>query len=234
MIVKFLKWRSKVGVICRWSYKISCGNEFLAAFAKKYNERVVINPTTIDTLTRHDPDAYRQEENEKQKLVIGWTGSHSTLKYLLDVKEILKRIESKFPRVQITVIADRKPGIVLNNLRFIPWKEETEIEDLMSFDIGIMPLPDEVWTRGKCGFKALQYLALRIPAICSPVGVNTKIIDNGRNGFLCTTSEEWELALATLINDAKLRKEMGENGRIKVINNYSVLSNSETFLKLFA
>ena len=232
--IKLIKWRSKVRAICRWSYKVSCGNEYLTDFAKKYNNNVVLNPTTIDTLNRHDPSRKKQNRSQKEGVVIGWTGSHSTLKYLINLAEVLKGIESRFPNVQIAVIADRNPELRLNNFHFIPWKEETEIDDLMEFDIGIMPLPDEVWTRGKCGFKALQYLALKIPAVCSPVGVNKKIIENGRNGFLCSTNDEWESALTTLINNIQLRHKMGEHGRIKVIDSYSVLSNSTNFLALFA
>jgi glycosyltransferase involved in cell wall biosynthesis len=96
-----------------------------------------------------------------------------------------------------------------------------------------MPLPDDEWSKGKCGFKALQYMALEVPAVVSPVGVNPKIIDHGVNGFLCSTCEEWNDALKKLIEDPDLRKRIGINGRKKVMENYSVLSNSKTFLSLF-
>lgn len=121
----------------------------------------------------------------------------------------------------------------LKNLVFKPWKKETEIEDLALFDIGIMPLPDDTWAKGKCGFKALQYLAMEIPAVVSPVGVNSKIIEHGGNGFCCTTEEEWFEVLEILILNEAGRKIMGERGRRKVIEHYSVLSNSATFLSLF-
>ena len=103
----------------------------------------------------------------------------------------------------------------------------------MRLDIGIMPLPDDQWSKGKCGFKALQYMALGIPAVASRVGVNKKIIDNGQNGFLCSTDEEWLAALTLLIEDQALRKKMGALGRKKVIDNYSVSSNSSLYLMLF-
>ena len=119
------------------------------------------------------------------------------------------------------------------SLRFVPWSKETEIQDLLQFDIGLMPLTDDVWAKGKCGFKALQYMALCIPVLASPVGVNTIIIDDHINGFLCDSTTEWEENIQTLIEDQELRKRMGEKGREKVVQHYSVESNSSNFLSLF-
>jgi glycosyltransferase involved in cell wall biosynthesis len=232
-VLRLLKWRKKVGSICRWSYKVSCGNDFLASYARRYNANVVTNPTTIDTNDLHNPSLYSKTETKNHGPVIGWTGSHSTLKYLNDSIDVLRHIEQRFPDVKFVVIADRKPNLHIERLHFVSWNTETEITDLMQFDIGIMPLPDDTWAKGKCGFKALQYLALKIPTVASAVGVNTKIIDHGQNGYLCTTIEEWILALTTLIENKELRKEMGERGREKIINSYSVASNSDLFLKLF-
>ncbi len=232
-LLKLLKYRSKVKSICRWSYKVSCGNEYLGDFAGLYNKRVVFNPTTIETQARHNPDLKTKISLIKNRITIGWTGSHSTLKYLDEIEPVLQKLENKFPMVQVLVIADRKPLLKLNSLLFIPWREKSEIDDLLKIDIGIMPLPDDEWTKGKCGFKALQYMALRIPTVASPVGVNSKIIDHGVNGFLCNTPEEWENALTELIENNTLRSQMGEEGRKKVINHYSVTSNSDNFLSLF-
>jgi len=231
--VRFIKWRQKVSAICRWSYKVSSGNAYLASFARQYNSNVVVNPTTIDTTAVHNPGLFPPGASKKQGIVIGWTGSHSTLKYLDGSTAILSQIEETFPNVQFMVIADRRPDLRLNNLLFIPWRSESEIQDLMSIDIGIMPLPNDKWAQGKCGFKALQYMALKIPAIASPVGVNNQIIDDGINGFLCSTPEEWSSAITKLIKDKELRQQMGERGRNKVIDHYSVESNSFLFLKLF-
>lgn len=232
-IMKLAKWRSKVESICRWSFKVSCGNEYLCEFARKFNSRVILNPTTIDTQNRHNPELFNLSPTNNTKIVIGWTGSHSTLKYLKDVESVLQKIEAEYPIIQILVIADRIPSLNLESLIYIPWNEKTEIQDLLKFDIGIMPLPDHEWAKGKCGFKALQYMALRIPAVASPVGVNTKIIDDVTNGFLCASQKQWEQALTTLISDAVLRRKMGETGRKKVTDHYSVISNSSNFLSLF-
>lgn len=229
-LVNFLKWRNKVTSICKWSYKISCGNEYLSSYARKYNTHVLYNPTTIDTL-RHNPDNHQKSPN--RHIVIGWTGSHSTLKYLTELESVLQRLESQFPMVIFMVIANRKPDLKLNTLHYVPWKKKNEIPDLLLMDIGIMPLPNDEWTKGKCGFKALQYMALEIPVVASAVGTNSKIIDDGDNGFLCTSSEEWGNALTKLIQDETLRKYMGKQGRKKVIERYSVTSNSSNFLLLF-
>lgn len=232
-IVRLLKWRHKVAAVCRWSYKVSCGNEYLCAFARQYNPRVIYNPTTVDCVHRHNPDLYPKQRNKKNDIVIGWTGSHSTLKYLNALEAVLQDLELKFPELQILVIADRKPDLALRNLRFKPWSEKTEIPDLLAIDIGIMPLPDDEWANGKCGFKAIQYMALEVPAVASPVGVNTRIIDSGYDGILCSTDEEWMKALSMLIQDHDLRLKLGAEGRKKIAATFSVLANKDNFLKLF-
>ena len=113
------------------------------------------------------------------------------------------------------------------------WKRDTEIPDLQEIDIGIMPLPDDEWAKGKCGLKGLQYMALAIPTIMSPVGVNTEIIQDGENGFLATTIQEWVDKLSQLIDSAALRERIGVNGRQTVLSSYSVEANKQQYLKYF-
>jgi glycosyltransferase involved in cell wall biosynthesis len=233
-ILRLAKWRSKVRSICKWAYKISCGNEYLCNYAALFNKRVVYNPTTIDTENLHHRVSNSVPDQTSHRIRIGWTGSHSTLKYLDEIQPVLREIFKKYPAVEFIVIADRPPSLDIGSaVKFTPWNSETEIKDLLQFDIGIMPLPDDQWAKGKCGFKALQYMALELPAVASPVGVNSRIINQGVNGFLCSTPEEWEEALRKLIEDSDLRKKMGINGRRTVVENYSVLSNSSNFLSLF-
>ncbi len=232
-ILRMLKWRSKVESICRWSRKVSCGNGYLQGYALPFNPNAIINPTTIDCENMHTVVGINPKTNS-EKVIIGWTGSHSTLKYLEILEPVLKKIEVKFDHVNFLVIADQSPSLNLQRLDFIQWKASSEIEDLSKLDVGIMPLPNDEWANGKCGFKALQYMALEIPTVASPVGVNTRIIDSGVNGFLCSTQEEWLEALGQLIQNKKFRQSLGENGRKKVKENYSVLSNSANFLSLFS
>lgn len=230
-IERLIRWRSKVASICKWSYRISCGNEYLANYARQFNPNVVINPTTIDTENLHKPGVVPKENTNK--ITIGWTGSHSTLKYLKEIEVALQHLIKKYPHVQVLVIADRKPDLQINNLIYLRWSKETEAEDLLKIDIGIMPLPDDEWSKGKCGFKALQYMGMEIPCVASPVGVNKKIIDHGINGLLAEDEQEWIENLEYLINTPIAREQLGKAGRKKVVDNYSVLSNSLNFLSLF-
>lgn len=230
-LMGLIKCRNKVKYICRWSFKISCGNSYLCAYASKYNKQVIYIPTTIDTKNWHNPRLFPVRKDSNY-INIGWTGSHSTLKYLNTIESVLVKIVDLHPFVNFIVIADQQPVLALP-VNFIPWNQKTEIDDLLKIDIGIMPLPDDEWSKGKCGFKALQYMALGIPAITSPVGANMDIIKPGVNGFLADSQEQWYDFINMLIKDEALRKTIGEQGRKKVIEYYSVQSNSSTFLSLF-
>lgn len=227
----WLRWRHKVSATCRWSHKVSCGNEYLRTYALAYKRNAILNPTTIDTEKLHNPNHYNRPK--KNSVTIGWTGSSSTLKYLEQIETVLQALEGECPNVHFLVIADRPPQLRVKNLQFCMWSRQDEIKDLMKADIGIMPLPDDKWANGKCGFKALQYMALCIPTVASPVGVNNVIIENGRNGFLCTTHQEWLSTLIRLINDKQMREEIGVYGRLTVEKFYSIKSNSSNFLSLF-
>jgi glycosyltransferase involved in cell wall biosynthesis len=228
---RLLRWRSKVGLICRWSYKVSCGNNYLATYAKQFNNDVIINPTTIDTTHSHIPPLVNTKTDEI--ITIGWTGSHSTLKYLRMIIPPLQALERKYPKIKYLVICDEDADLRLKNKIFRAWNKETEIMDLSTIDIGLMPLPNDAWTRGKCGFKALQYMAMGIPTVLSPVGVNKEIVQSGVEGYWCTSFEEWFDCLEKLILNPAKRSEMGKRGRRKVIDSYSVASNSANFLSLF-
>jgi len=230
--LRLLKWRGKVAAICEWSYCVSAGNQYLFNFARQHNLNVVLNPTTIDTELLHNPTRFQVVKNT-DKVVVGWTGSHSTLKYLTEIEPVLAALEKRYPQLETLVIADKPPNVSLQSLIFVPWSFEAEIKGLMQADIGIMPLPDDEWANGKCGFKALQYMALEIPTVASPVGVNNQIIHHGKNGFLCSTYEEWVFQLGQLINNNTLRSQIGKAGKQTVIQHYSVTSNRANFLSLF-
>jgi glycosyltransferase involved in cell wall biosynthesis len=234
LLLRALKWRSKVGLICKLAYKVSCGNKYLASYASTFNDRVYYMPTVVDTDRWHNPAIYAAAPGKPAgTTVIGWTGSHSTLKYLNDIVPVLQQLESHYPQVRILVIADRRPDFKLSSLQFIPWSKTTEVADLMKIDIGIMPLPDDEWAKGKCGFKALQYMALGIPAVVSPVGVNTEVVDHGHNGFLASTQAAWFDTLEKLVLDQALVKQAGANSRRKIVDAYSVSSTASSFISLF-
>jgi glycosyltransferase involved in cell wall biosynthesis len=212
----------------KWAGQISAGNQFLADYARQFNTSVKIIPTTIDTENYHTGTTEYYPEN----IVVGWTGTHTTMRYLDALLPVFEELNAKFQYI-IRVISNEKPAFDLPNLEFVKWKKETEIEDLKSFSIGIMPLVKDQWSEGKCGFKGLQYMSLGIPTIMSPVGVNTDIIDHGTNGIIASTDEEWKQALEMLILNAELRKQLGKNGKQTIFDRYSVLSQEKPYLDLF-
>jgi glycosyltransferase involved in cell wall biosynthesis len=225
---KIIKNKSKVKQIISWSSKISCGNEFLCNYARQFNKNVFYNPTCVDTENRYIPS----KKKDNNQITIGWTGSFSTLNYIKNLEPVLRKLEKKY-EFCLLIICNKKIDFALKSYEYIEWNEQNEIQDLSKIDIGLMPLENEIWSEGKCGFKLIQYMALEIPAVASPVGVNKKLLQNEDAGFLCSSEEQWYLALEKLINDQSLRERMGKNGRLIVSKQYSVKSNAENFLNLF-
>ena len=228
-ILKWFRNSSKTSVICSLSEKVSVGNQFLRDYAATYNPNTNVVPTTIDTFKIHNEIKNQLTDT----ITIGWTGSQSTLVYLEEMLPIIRELENSYS-FRFLVIANRKPNFTLDSLEFRRWDKNKEIEDLLQINIGLMPLPENNWTKGKCGLKALQYMALGIPALVSPVGVNSQIINNGHNGYICSKHEDWYNSIEKLINQPDLRKTLGENGRKTVEASYSVNSNTSTFLELLS
>jgi glycosyltransferase involved in cell wall biosynthesis len=187
-------------------------------------------PTTIDT-TYHVANDLKKEEH---KICIGWTGTSTTLKHFETIIPILKRIKAKYnDNVYFKVIVNFPYVVRELELTASKWNLSTEIEDLQEFDIGIMPLPDDEWAKGKCGFKGLQYMSLEIPTIMSPVGVNNEIIEDGINGFLATSDGDWFEKLSLLIENKALRKTIGREGRLTVEKKYSVSAHQKQYVQYF-
>lgn len=228
-LFKWLKNPNKTKKIISFSDLIFSGNEYLSNYASRFNKNTVIIPTTIDT------EMYQNNfNNNNNKIIIGWSGSITTIQHFEYALPFLKKIFHKYKNtIEIKVIGDG--SYVNENLKIkaLPWCKETEIKDLCSFDIGIMPLPNNEWAKGKCGLKGLQYMALGIPAILSAVGVNNDIIDDGKNGFLAKNNDEFESKLELLINSKKLRLQLGENGKKTVEEKYSVNAWKSKYLEYF-
>jgi glycosyltransferase involved in cell wall biosynthesis len=229
-IVSILKCHWKVAWICKWSWKVTCGNDFLCDFAKQFNQNVVYIPTTLDLDEIGKLGTLNVELGTN--ITIGWTGTHSTLKYLQSIVPILQEIQSEID-FNFTLIADKKPLLELKNYTFVPWNKKTEWEDLQKIDIGIMPLHHSEWEEGKCGFKAIQYMALGIPALASPTKANCTIIENGQNGFICSNVSEWKSGLKTLIQSAELQSVFARKGRESVENKFSKRVWAEKYEGLF-
>jgi glycosyltransferase involved in cell wall biosynthesis len=149
-------------------------------------------------------------------------------------ENFLVRLKEKYgDKIYFKLIGDEAYENAQLGLKGMAWNLATEIEDLSEFDIGIMPLPDDEWAKGKCGFKGLQYMAMEIPAVMSPVGVNTDIVEDGENGFLATTDDEWIEKISLLIDSEELRRKYGAEGRRTVVEKYSVESQKERYLEFF-
>jgi glycosyltransferase involved in cell wall biosynthesis len=228
--LSFLKNADKTKDIIAASHLIFAGNEYLANYARQFNKNVVIVPTTIDT------GEYRREVVPRQpgRVCVGWSGSFSTIQHFETSLPALRLLKAKYgDKVYFKVIGDgtyRNPELDIVGL---PWKKQTEIHDLSEIDIGLMPLPDDEWANGKCGLKGLQYMALEIATLMSPVGVNSTIIQDGVNGFLASEPEEWVDKIGRLIENEALRVQMGRAGRETVQQHYSVLSERGHYLQLF-
>lgn len=227
--LSWLKDANKTSKIISLSHKVFAGNKYLSDYANQYNDQVVIIPTTIDT------DTYKPNYSiDKRKITIGWSGSTSTIQHFKYAIPALQQLKEKFgDQITIEVIGDANYNHEPLGIVGSAWNSKTELEDLHRFDIGIMPLPDDEWTKGKCGLKGLQYMALEIPTIMSPVGVNGEIIQDGVNGFLASSTEEWVSKLSLLIENPELRVNLGKEGRRTVEKQYSVISQQEAYLNQF-
>jgi glycosyltransferase involved in cell wall biosynthesis len=216
--LSYLKFAAKTKTICRLASHVMVGNSYLAEYARQFNSNVTIVPTTIDT------EKYSVRTNPPSDVpIIGWTGSFSTVQHLDTLRSALQKLAQR-EKFRLRVIGTpeyRLDGVEVEALR---WRSESELDDLRPIDIGVMPLPDDAWSKGKCGLKALQFMALGIPTICSPVGVNTEIIQDGENGFIADTEQDWVDKLGRLLGSVDLRQQMGQAGRATVDRKYSAIA----------
>ncbi|MDD5746153.1 MAG: glycosyltransferase family 4 protein [Candidatus Omnitrophica bacterium] len=215
-----LRYPRAVEIIIRRSNRIIAGNRYLAQYARKYNPDVCVIPTSIDTVRWN---AAAPGSAEKKLTVIGWIGSPHTLFYLDSLRPVLARLSRSFS-IRFHLIGAGNVSIPGVDTVCIPWASDSEVEEVKKFDIGIAPLYDDAWGRGKCGLKALQYMSCAIPVVCSDAGVYKEFIVDGNNGFLAGSPETWEEKLALLIADKSRRTRMGLAGRETVVKGYSLES----------
>ena len=219
----------KVQTIIRGATQTIVGNDKLAAYARVHSPTVDVIPTTLD-VERYQPPRCRRRRGGKVRL--GWSGSRTTAPHLESVADVLRSTIDAHKGVELTVIGAPTFSVTGESVSVRPWDPRAEIVDVSSFDIGLMPLPDEEFTRAKCGFKALLYMSLGVPCIASPVGVNSEIIQHGQNGLLASSDQEWQDALSLLINDSELRRTLGDAGRQTVVERYSGQRWAPRFLEL--
>lgn len=215
---RLLKDPGKVRSIIAGAAATTVGNDYLAGYARQFSPRVSVIPTTLD-VARYRP---QPRASKPEGLVrIGWSGSQTTSRYLRQIEAPLRRALAELP-VELVVTGDSAFRLAgAERVRVLPWRAETEIAEVGAFDIGLMPLPDDEWSRGKCGFKALLYMALGVAPIVSPVGVNAQIVTDGANGLWAESEDQWFEALARLVADPGLREKLGAAGRETVVERYS-------------
>lgn len=191
------------------------GNAYLAEHARRYQAHVTVIPSAVD------PVEYSAAAGDAEP-IIGWIGTRINLMYVRPLIGALARVTQRRPAARIKIVSDGvldAPDLPLINKA---WARADEAADLRSFQVGIMPLPDDPWTRGKCALKILQYFAAGLPVVCSPVGANLDVVEHGRNGYFASTPDEWTARLEELLGDDALRRRFGEHGRALVAERYSV------------
>lgn len=208
----------RIDKVMRGADLVTAGNDYLAQRALAAGCGRVEQLPTVVNLTRYAP---RVPSTGDKPLVIGWIGSPATAQYLRGLSPVIDRLSQRMP-LQAIAVGARADQVDGTPFTAMPWSEATEATQIAAFDIGIMPLPDEPWERGKCGYKLIQYMACGIPVVASPVGVNVEIVTPGLNGALAETPEQWLGALTHLADDTALRARQGAAGRKRVEDWYSL------------
>ncbi|MBK9176648.1 MAG: glycosyltransferase family 4 protein [Flavobacteriales bacterium] len=229
--LRWLKDPAKTPRIIALATHVIAGNEYLAEYARQHSQRVEVIPTVIDT-ERYKP--VQSESRADGKVIIGWTGSLTSTPHLRTAIPMLQELQAELgSRIAFRFISDRPVPVPGLDIEQVLWRADTEPEDLAPIGIGIMPLPDNEWSRGKCGFKGLQYMGMGKAVVLSRVGVNTSIVQEGVNGCLAGTMEEWKQKLRMLVADADLRRRLGAEARRTVEQHYSTVAWRDHYLRLF-
>lgn len=210
------------------SNQVIAGNQYLKAQALPYNTNITILPTAIDT-SKYTMKDYRKS---KEKITIGWIGSKSSLPFLKELTPAFDHLASHYTSLELKIICN--DFFDCNRMPVIKkiWALKDENSDLQDIDIGLAPLPDHEWTKGKCATKLLQYLSVGIPVVCSPVGVHNEIILEGVNGLFAASTQEWIEKVSLLIKDKSLRERIGLEGKKTVESSYSLKANIPKFINI--
>lgn len=218
----------KIATVMRLAHTVVAGNAYLADYARRAGaRRVEIIPTVVD-LARYPVTT---PTVDAPVFTIGWIGSPTSARFLHDISPALAEV-CQGGRARLRLIGSGPIDLPGVPVQVLPWHEETEVEEISRCDVGIMPLPDEPWARGKCGLKLIQYMACGLPVVASPVGVNSEIVQDGVTGFLASTTREWVQALERLRENDDLRWFIGQAGRRKTEKEYSLQLNASKWAAL--
>jgi glycosyltransferase involved in cell wall biosynthesis len=219
--------RRKFAATCRWVDVVAAGNDVLAAAARPAAHEIVILPTSIDTSVYRATTASAADPP-----TIAWIGSPENLIYLEMIRPALARLAARHPALKVRVICSQFPDWPEIHIERIAWSSQTEAGSLAAAHIGVMPLTDDAWSRGKCAFKLLQYMAASLPCVASPVGANTEAVLDGVNGFHARSTDDWEQTLERLIVSADLRARCGANGHAHVEKRYALRTYQANYVAL--
>jgi glycosyltransferase involved in cell wall biosynthesis len=219
----------KLEPLLRGAAAATCGNAYLESYVSRFCDNTMLLPTVVDT------DVYGAAPGPRpdRPVTIGWIGSPSTWPYMRPILPLLRELaESRGIRVRVVGAGPAARADAFPGLDLVEWSEAREVEEVRAMDIGVMPLPDDIWALGKCGYKLVQYMACALPVVASPVGVNSEIVSPGENGFLAAGEAEWSEALLRLIDDPELRRSFGAAGRRRVEESYSLDVHAPRFVRL--
>ena len=223
-----IKCTWKVAKICKWSIIVTAGNDFLANYAQQFCKDVRIIPTVVDTEKKHN----KTKNQDEKPLTIGWTGTFTNFVHLPLSIPAIKQLQEKY-EFDFLIIADKNPELKNVDYTYLNWSKDSEIDDLIKINIGIMPLIKTDVQLGKCAFKAIQYMALGIPAVVTPIGANCQLVSDGIDGFWADNDSEWYSGLEKLLLNSSLRKETGAKAQQKIIAKYAVTATTKDFINLF-
>jgi len=196
---------------------VVAGNRFLARFAEANCPNTHVIPTPVDI---KEP-VLRDWSQAQDKVIVGWLGVAGNLHYLEELAPVFQRLANRYPNFYLKIVSNDFIDIEGVNVIKEKWSLEGQAAALASFDVGIMPLKDNLWSWGKCGYKILQYFGAGVPAVASPVGINMEFVQNGKTGFLAQTQEDWEQSISTFLESRDLNKQCGLNGYAYLAENHT-------------
>jgi glycosyltransferase involved in cell wall biosynthesis len=222
MLSKLLKAPEKADFTLKSAHQVIAGNDYLASRARKFGTPVEVIPTVVDT------EIFRPAPEPHELPVLGWIGTHSTVQYLRAIVPALRRLAER-RRFILRIVGGHldEPALPIEER---PWRLDREVADFQSLDVGLYPLVEDPWSVGKSGFKAVQYMACGVPVVASPVGVTRTMIRHGENGLLAADDDGWVDSLTALLDDAALRRRLGEAGRVDAVGVWSLATHASRFV----